>query len=212
MDKNFNEEDGKRLEEIYKRKELRIKAGIILFLIIVVFCSSYIITDRLTNPEYKNKTANKIENTVYNNTKALDDETKIILKSDGKVESEEDLEKFKDERDITSDVTQQFLVEYFKNEGYTLEKLTNDKLVLSRSTDSEELEPNKYYLGEKDGYFAIYKTDENGKAFIENEDDIYKNSIKVDNLPASDQSNIKGFKYGYDSKDEAKEMLSGYIS
>ena len=166
----------------------------------------------MTNPEYKNKTANKIENTVYNNTKALDDDTKIILKSDGKVESEEDLEKFKDERDITSDVTQQFLVEYFKNEGYTLENLTNDKLVLSRSTDSEELEPNKYYLGEKDGYFAIYKTDENGKAFIENEDDIYKNSIKVDNLPASDQSNIKGFKYGYDSKDEAKEMLSGYIS
>ena len=212
MDKNFNEEEGKKLEENYKRNELRIKAGIILFLIIVVFCSSYIITDRLTNPEYKKSAASKMENTVYNNTKALDDDTKIVLKIDGKVEREEDLEKFKDERDITSDITQQFLVEYFKNEGYSLENLTNDKLVLSRSTGNDTLEPNKYYLGEKNGYFAIYKTDENGKAFIENENDIYTNSIKVDNLPASDQSNIKGFKYGYDSKDEAKEMLSGYIS
>ena len=71
---------------------------------------------------------------------------------------------------------------------------------------------NKYYLGEKDGYFAIYKSDENGKVFIEDESDVYRSSKMVNTIPKDDQEAIKSFKFGYDTKDEAKEILSGYIS
>ena len=47
---------------------------------------------------------------------------------------------------------------------------------------------------------------------IEDESDIYRSSGMVNTIPENDQEDIKNFKLGYDTKNEAKEILSGYIS
>ena len=61
-------------------------------------------------------------------------------------------------------------------------------------------------------YFAIYKTDNSGVPKIESEDDVYSNSRSISFLKGEDLEAIKNFKYCYDTKDEAIEKLTAFIS
>lgn len=185
---------------------------LILVCIIMLGVGTYFITDRLTNSKY-NKEETITEKTVYNNTKALGDEIKIILMSDGVVTKEQNVLEFKEENSIASDISEQFIVNFFLSEGYKLEELIDTRLVFSKDSTSIVVEPNKYYIGEKDGYFAIYKSDKNGKLTIESEEDIYSNSRPISFLQDQDDlKRIKEFKNSFDTKEEAKEKLTAYIS
>ena len=77
---------------------------------------------------------------------------------------------------------------------------------------SKSIKPNKYYIGEKDGFLAIYKTDNDGTLLIENSEDVYSNNKKVDNLRESDKNKIKNFEFEYDTKEDAEEGLSEFLS
>ena len=158
-------------EDKYINKKLAIISGIIVFAIVGCFFATYFITDRLTNPKYVNNNAEE-EKTVYNNTKALDDNMILILMNEGIVEKEQSISEFKKENFITSEISQQFIVNFFEANGYNLEELQDEKVVFNKDGTTNVLQPNKYYIGEKDGYFAIYKTDADGKLTIENEDDV----------------------------------------
>ena len=200
MNNNFqeyNEKEYNNVEKKEKKKSIRNKVTLFIVLLIVCFFSTYFIVDRLTNSKHKDVSDNQSKTIVYNNTNSLSDDMKIILKVDGIVETSETLKEFKLDNNIYN-VNEQFLIDYYASKGYSVESLSEKKVVLNKD-EEVILEPNKYYLGEKDGYFAIYKSDENGKVFIEDESDVY-------------QEAIKSFKFGYDTKDEAKEILSGYIS
>ena len=118
----------------------------------------------------------------------------------------------KKENSIESEISQQFIVNFFEASGYNLEELKDEKVVFSKDGTTNVLQPNKYYIGEKDGYFAIYKTDSEGNLTIENEDDIYRNSRSIDFLQGEDLEDIKNLKHCYDTKDEAIEKLTAYIS
>lgn len=212
MNNNFqeyNEKEYNNVEKNEKKKRIRNKVTLFIVLLIVCFFSSYFIVDRLTNSKNKDVNDNQSKTTVYN-TNSLSDDMKIILKVDGIVETSETLKEFKLDNNIDN-VNEQFLVDYYASKGYSVESLSEKKVVLNKD-EEVILEPNKYYLGEKDGYFAIYKSDENGKVFIEDESDVYRSSKMVNTIPKDDQEAIKSFKFGYDTKDEAKEILSGYIS
>ena len=212
MNNNFqeyNEKEYNNVEKNEKKKSIRNKVTLFIVLLIVCFFSTYFIVDRLTNSKNKDVNDNQSKTTVYN-TNSLSDDMKIILKVDGKVENSETLKEFKLDNNIDN-VNEQFLVDYYASKGYSVESLSEKKVVLNKD-EEVILEPNKYYLGEKDGYFAIYKSDENGKVFIEDESDVYRSSKMVNTIPKDDQEAIKSFKFGYDTKDEAKEILSGYIS
>lgn len=212
MNNNFqeyNEKEYNNVEKNEKKKRIRNKVTLFIVLLIVCFFSTYFIVDRLTNSKNKDVNDNQSKTTVYN-TNSLSDDMKIILKVDGIVETSETLKEFKLDNNIDN-VNEQFLVDYYASKGYSVESLSEKKVVLNKD-EEVILEPNKYYLGEKDGYFAIYKSDENGKVFIEDESDIYRSSKMVNTIPKDDQEAIKSFKFGYDTKDEAKEILSGYIS
>ena len=212
MNNNFqeyNEKEYNNVEKKEKKKSIRNKVTLFIVLLIVCFFSSYFIVDRLTNSKNKDVNDNQSKTTVYN-TNSLSDDMKIILKVDGIVETSETLKEFKLDNNIDN-VNEQFLVDYYASKGYSVESLSEKKVVLNKD-EEVILEPNKYYLGEKDGYFAIYKSDENGKVFIEDESDVYRSSKMVNTIPKDDQEAIKSFKFGYDTKDEAKEILSGYIS
>lgn len=158
-------------ENKYTNKKLSIISGIIVTALVISFFGSYFITNRLTNPKYANNTTEE-EKTVYNNTKALDDDMILVLMNQGVIEKEQSISEFKKENSISSEINQQFIVNFFEANGYNLEELQDEKVVFSKDGTTNVLQPNKYYIGEKDGYFAIYKTDSEGNLTIENEDDV----------------------------------------
>ena len=198
-------------ENKYTNKKLAIISGIIVTALVISFFGSYFITNRLTNPKYVSDTTEK-EKTVYNNTKALDDDMIVVLMNQGVVEKEQSISEFKKENSISSEINQQFIVNFFEANGYNLEELQDEKVVFSKDGTTNVLQPNKYYIGEKDGYFAIYKTDSEGNLTIENEDDVYRDSRSINFLQGEDLEDIKNLKHCYDTKDEAIEKLTAYIS
>ena len=183
----FKNNDKKQInnENKYTNKKLSIISAIIVFALVVSFFGSYFITNRLTNAKYSKNIKEK-DKTVYNNTKALDDDIILILMNQGVIEKEQSILEFKKENFISSDISQQFIVNFFEANGYNLEELHDEKVVFSKIGTTNVLQPNKYYIGEKDGYFAIYKTDSEGNLTIENEDDVYRNSRSINFLQGED--------------------------
>ena len=208
--KNINEKEINN-ENKYTNKKLAITSGIIVTALVISFFGSYFITNRLTNPKYVSDTTEK-EKTVYNNTKALDDDMIVVLMNQGVVEKEQSISEFKKENSISSEINQQFIVNFFEANGYNLEELQDERVVFSKDGTTNVLQPNKYYIGDKDGYFAIYQTDNEGNLTIENENDVYRNSRSIDFLQGEDLEDIKNLKHCYDTKDEAIEKLTAYIS
>ncbi|MEN8076426.1 hypothetical protein ABFP60_05640 [Clostridioides difficile] len=207
-----NEFNNKNLNNEKKyNKKLSVLSAVIVLALVASFFGSYFITDRLTNPKYAEEN-NEADKTVYNNTKALDDDMMLVLMNEGVVEREQSISEFKKENSISTDINQQFIVNFFEANGYNLESLEDEKVVFVKDGTTSVLKPNKYYIGEKDGYFAIYKTDDKGNLSIESDDDVYKNSRTVSFLKGQDLEEIKNFKHCYDTKEEAIEKLTAYIS
>ncbi|WP_196000808.1 hypothetical protein [Clostridium sp. 1001271B_151109_B4] len=200
-----------KFENKHFNKKISILAGIIVFAVVVSFFGTYIISDRLINPKYSQEKEDD-EKTVYNNSKILNDDMMVVLMNEGVVEKEQSILEFKKENSIVSDINQQFVVNFYEANGYNLESLEDDKVVFIKEGTTSVLQPNKYYLGEKDGYFAIYKTDDSGNLTIEESEDIYSNNRPISFLQGNDLDAIKNFKYSYDTKEEAIEKLSAFIS
>lgn len=209
MNNKFNNKNLNN-EKKYNKK-LSVLSAVIVLALVASFFGSYFITDRLTNPKYAEEN-NESDKTVYNNTKALDDDMMLVLMNEGVVEREQSISEFKKENSISTDINQQFIVNFFEANGYNLESLEDEKVVFVKDGTTSVLKPNKYYIGEKDGYFAIYKTDDKGNLSIESDDDVYKNSRTVSFLKGQDLEEIKNFKHCYDTKEEAIEKLTAYIS
>lgn len=155
MNNNFQNEKSKK----DKMKKIYFGVGVVV-LMGMCFSLSYLITDWITNPKYD---AFIEDRTVYNSTDVLEDTTTIALISGDNIDKEQSLKEFKEENNIQVDVNQQFLIDFLDDSGYKLEALDNNKIVFKKENSENILVANKYYLGEKDGYFAIYKTDENGR-------------------------------------------------
>ena len=209
MNNKFNNKNLNN-EKKYNKK-LSVLSAVIVLALVASFFGSYFITDRLTNPKYAEEN-NESDKTVYNTTKALDDDMMLVLMNEGVVEREQSISEFKKENSISTDINQQFIVNFFEANGYNLESLEDEKVVFVKDGTTSVLKPNKYYIGEKDGYFAIYKTDDKGNLSIESDDDVYKNSRTVSFLKGQDLEEIKNFKHCYDTKEEAIEKLTAYIS
>ena len=193
-----------------KNKRSCILSGIIVLALIICFFGSYLLSGKLLNKE--NLSNQNYDKTVYNNSNVLDDEVKVVLMNQGIVEKEQSVSDFKKENSIVNDINQQFIVNFFEANGYNLESLEDSKLVFVKDGTTSVLLPNKYYLGEKDGYFAIYKPDDSGTPKIEDKEDIYSNNRSINFLKGEDLEAIKNFKYCYDTKDEAVEKLTAFIS
>lgn len=183
--------------------------AIMTILLVIIFSLTYYFCDKyITKPIIDKENATVVNDDSGDN---LSDETKVCLYS-GDVKEEElslgDLEK---QLNIGDDLNQAELSNALKDKGYVL-VLTSEKELTFKRDPSQTVKPNKYYIGEKDGYLAIYKTDENGTLLIENSEDIYKNSKTIDSLTPADITKIKNFKYEYDTKEDAEENLSEFLS
>lgn len=175
----------------------------IIFSLTYYFCDKYI-----TKPIVEKENATVVNNDSNND---LSDETKVCLYSGDVKEDELSLGDLKKQLNIGDDLTETELSKALKDKGYVL-VLTSEKELTFKRDPSQTVKPNKYYIGEKDGYLAIYKTDENGTLLIENSDDVYNDRKTIDSLTPADITKIKNFKYEYDTKEEAEENLSEFLS
>lgn len=98
----------------------------------------------------------------------------------------------------------------FEKDGYMVEKMTSSEVSMKRAVN--RYSPNKYVLGIKGDYIAIFKTDKDGNQFIEDEaTDITK--IRISNLKDGDITMLtNGSKdFQFDTKEGALAKLEDYI-
>ena len=133
--------------------------------------------------------------------------TKRTVDDDIIVENNLDVKTIKKELDVRELNVEQ-VVELYKQKGYSVSSTDDYQMIFERAVGT--LEPNKYYIGDKDGYIAIYKSDVNGIPVIENEDDITQREISL--LMEIDQNMIRNYEMVFDTKEECEEALSNFIS
>ena len=179
-------------------------------LLAIIFSLTYYLCDKyITKPIIDKENATVVKNNNLNDD--LSDETRVCLYSGDIKEDELSLGDLKKELNISEDLSVTDLSKSLKDKGYVL-VLTSDKELTYKRDPSQTVKPDKYYIGEKDGYLAVYKTDSNGILQIEKDEDIYRDSKKIDGLTPADISKIKNFEFEYDNKDEAEEKLSEFLS
>lgn len=196
-----------------KLKENKIAmAGIAIGLAVLVFGTSYGVS-YFYNKQQVTKTNAVIDNTDIMNSMVLDDHLKITTRKrtvSGTVSVEDNIlvEDFKKSIGV-EEVTKKEVITTFEDKGYVEVFANSEEIIFEKS--AETLEPNKYYIGEKDGKIAMFKTDAKGYPSYEATEDYREKS--VDSLPSqNDISNIKNFNLKYDTKDECEEALSGFTS
>ena len=104
-------------------------------------------------------------------------------------------------------IEEEELIKILSKKGYEKDNITDKSLSFSK-VEGSGLKPNKYYIGDKDGKIAIYKTDGKGKAFIEKEGDI--SFLRTDDYPEPDIERIKSFAREFDTREECEEALDSY--
>lgn len=83
----------------------------------------------------------------------------------------------------------------------------NDKSIILKEINGKDFEPNMYYIGEKDGYITVFKSDDKGSLFVENESfDI--SDKKVELLPVSDRELVINYELKSNDREEVQDILS----
>lgn len=184
---------------------------VMTLLLAIIFSLTYYLCDKYISKRPRTEMDNAQVVDKINTESDLSDETKICLYSGEVKEEELSLGDLKKQLNLSDDLSEAELSKALKDKGYAL-VLTSEKELTYKRDPSQSVKPNKYYIGEKDGYFAIYKTDENGTLMLENDESVYKDYKKVDSLTPADITKIKNFEFEYDTKDEAEENLSEFLS
>ena len=175
----------------------------------LIFTLTYCIADR-----YMMKKKAEKENTAVatqNTEKNIADDMKICLMSGDNTDEELSLKDLREKYNLDSALTINKICSALKAIGYELEDAGESELTFKREV-SKSVKPNKYYIGEKEGYLAIYKSDDNGNLFIEKDSDVYRDHKKVEMLPEDDKIKISSFELEYDTKEDAEEDLSEFLS
>ena len=191
----------------YNKKRLSV---ICILMLAIIFSLTYYLVDKSINNKNLLQTSQEKVNTDTEINK-LEDSVKVALFAGDKKESDMTVAQIKQQLNIDGDLTKEELIKILKNSGYALDLTSNSQIMFKRDT-SNALEPNKYYIGEKDGYLAIYQTDEKGNASIKNSEDVFLDNKPIENLRDVDKSKIKNFELKYNTKDEAEESVSELIS
>lgn len=194
-------------------KKNLLKISILILISSMVFLLSYYITKSYLADK---KTSGS--NVVYNSENGyLKDTLKLILKTKNQgsnefvIDGEYTVKELKKDLGLEQGLNKEQLEKHFNSLNYSIESMNDSQIILSRSFVSK-LQPKKYYLGEKNDFFAIYKTDDKGVPYIENPaSDIYTDKKKVSTLPEQDKKDIVNFKKQFNSRDDAEEAASGYF-
>ncbi|MCM8710432.1 hypothetical protein M2651_05260 [Clostridium sp. SYSU_GA19001] len=189
-----------------KRKYIIITIGIIAFLFVsFIYSYKWAINKFNDNKKAKVSEVNNVDKPTSNLTLGdkISSNTKIILKTEYKKSGDINIKEVK---------VSEFLgksKENLEEQGYIVESMSAKEVILIKRIDSYA--PNKYVLGVKGRCFAIYKTDENGNMYIEDE----SNDVTDIQVPTEGDYNllINGSKdFQFNSREEVEEKLGEYSS
>lgn len=193
-----------------KDTKKRILIGVII--LTIIFVGSFFQFNKYL--ENKNLEQEEAEQTAITRDKAavLNDDVLIILFKGETQEKVTTLKDIKSELALEGQVSEQNLTKVLEKKGYSLEAVEDTELTYKRSIE-ESIEANKYYIKEYDGYFAIYKSDNDGNLVIENPStDIFNERKQFSQLPKSDQDMINNLEFKYSDRNEAEDKISELIS
>lgn len=178
---------------------------------IMLLISLFLLTFMATDLYLKGKAEEKDPTTqgVNAGKQYLTEEAMVILQKNGAMVSEKTLDEAKREYGLNGKITVDELTKKLAEFGYEYEYITdnNDKIYY---TAGKTHEANKYYIGESDGYVAIYKANDKGVLSIENpETDVFKDKGKIETLPKNIQEQVKNSERAFDSKEDALYEVSG---
>ena len=83
----------------------------------------------------------------------------------------------------------------------------DDNSIVLREITKSTFVPNMYYIGENNGYVAVFKSDDYGNLFIEDE----KTDIsgkKVDSLPVTDRELVTNYELKANERGDIQDILS----
>ncbi len=188
------------------------RKNIFIFLLGIVLIVSLFITSFLWGINKFTKSQSPKNNNLYHGDKkeVIDDNTRIVLKlrdnTSGKLSDYEVLNLVQLEDSIGKSVDKSRLEEFYSKQGYSLYSY-NDKEFIFIKDVVPKFEPNKYYLGVENGCLAIYKSDSEGKLYIEDhEKDVTQKT--VDSLPDGDKQLFKNYELKFNTKQEAYDILA----
>jgi hypothetical protein len=147
-------------------------------------------------------------NTDSNSTAVVSRDAKVIYNTKYKKSGDIILESVATAVDFAGETKAQVEKQSINNE-YKLQSFKSSELIFIRELD--RYAPNKYVLGIKGEYIAIFKTDSEGNMYIEDETNDITNR-KIDKLKAQDIKMLtNGDKYfECDTRDQAAALLEDY--
>lgn len=166
--------------------------------------SKVILIDNDSNHE-KAVDGNLIDN------ESLNKDLKISLtQKDTKNETVMTLSEVKDMYNLKDNVTKEELDSALKNDGYVADtevELDNELFY------NQLIKPNKYYIQEYNEHLAIYRSGDKCELTIEDmKEDTYNNTIEYSKFSDVDKKYFEGFKAEFDTKEEAKDYMTQFIS
>lgn len=177
-----------------------------------IFSVSFLAFDRyIDNKREEIEEANE-QTLAREKEKPLDNSILVVLYKDDIKEQETTLKELKKNLEVNEDLNEEDLSELLSGKGYVLDGVY-DKQIIYRRSVKDSIEPNMYYIGECDGWIAIYTSDDEGNLTINDpQNDIIKEGKKFKNLTENDQTIIKNRELKFASKDEAEEKISELVS
>lgn len=142
------------------------------------------------------------------NDKDLSKDADVIFKIKYNKSKDIVVEKVKKASEINLKTKKQ-LEDKFEKQGYVIDEFTSNKVTLIKRVD--KYTPNKYVLGIKGEFLAVFKTDKEGNMYIENQKTDITNTNIAD-LKAQDINLLtRGDKYFQrNTKEEALTCLEDY--
>lgn len=187
------------MEIKFINKKNKILIILILILICVsVFLVTYFITYKLNA---KNRNANFVNRNKYET--AMKNEIRELV-----IVNQNSFGEFSEKNRIKLEIADinKFFEEMYLNSSYEILDF-NDKSIILRELSIKVFEPNMYYIGEKDGYVTVFKSNEEGKLFVENESIDISNK-KVDFLPLADREMVRNYELKSDNREGVQYILS----
>lgn len=187
--------------------------GVCILTLSIYLCLDRLKAEEPQGPKGSIKAVNSQESkdALYVQSKVYDivlKDTKIVFKTMYKKTGAAVTDKIQQSGNLKGK-TKEDLNELYSKDGYKVFSINSEEAVLMRELD--RYEPDKYVLGIKDGYIAIFKTDRDGNMFIQNEKrditDIKTNKLKDEDITLL----TKGDKYFQCStREDAQAILEDY--
>lgn len=189
----------------------KIYITILIFGIINLFFISYYITsNNIKNRNLENQNTEEAKETSSTDvSRALKEDLKVSFytgRNRDKVTTVKDLIK---EINAGEYLTEEILSNSASKDGYKLVDKSDEMFVYKRD-EKTTLKANTYYIGESDGYLAIYKTDDKGSI---KDKKVYSEDIPIDMLRDIDIDKLKNYEYFNSSSfEEAENKITELIT